>query len=140
MAVIYSYRGKRQLERVIGLHRDVQNDMRRRLFAARARAGEILKDHRQDGNARIETAELDVDMYLILADTVDAPSKENPRGGLNLNTAASIELGRKAGSYTYIDRRTGEEVTIAWPDQPGLYILHRAWGIDPQTTGRQRVT
>lgn len=105
MAQVYKRVGGRKIEKVIALHKDVQDGLDRHALRMGGTAEALLAGHRHEGHARIEVDEGDVDRYVVLSDE---------RGQ---KAAMSIEFGRRPDE----DGNGGME---------GLRILHRAAGLE----------
>lgn len=116
MALVYRKIGGRKMEKVIAVNDGVQYALEVRAFQIGVRAEQNLLNHRQDGHARIDIEEGDVDLYVVLNDE---------RG---MDAAMSIEFGR-AG---YIDPETG----LVKGQMDPLYILTDAARL-PRTKGNR---
>lgn len=138
MAQVYKSVAGKSIQKFMAVHPTVQDALDRVLFEAATKAENLLLDTRLNDDplmvhgASIEVEQGNVDRYLILVDRANAPADLNPIIR-NLNSAASIELGRKGGEkeITVRDPETGELVqkTIKWGDMPALNILSRALGV-----------
>lgn len=138
MAYVYKRVAGKPIQEFIAHDKGVQARLEYECFEAAVRAEALLKEHRQEGNARIDIEQGDIDCYVILEDVSDRPNIHGPLG--NLNTALSIEYGRTAGETVVRDRKTGELVTVKWGAMEGLYILHDAFGVARQKRGKVDVS
>lgn len=125
MSDVYIYQrvAGRKFEEFIALLDVVQFEVDTTADEIAHRAKDLLKDHRVDHIAHIETAKGDIDAYAVLVDS-NITNVEKKKS----NSALSIEFGR-AG---FIDPETGEE----WGEMEGLYILTRAANL-PKKGGRR---
>ncbi|MFI6205911.1 DUF5403 family protein [Streptomyces sp. NPDC051041] len=123
MAEIYERSGKRQLERLVATLPGVQAELDEKRFEVAARAEALLLQHRQEGHARIDVADGDVDKYVILDDE---------RGD---KAALSIEYGR-AESIVVKRRKDGTKYLDVIPASEGLFILARAANLPKKRKGK----
>jgi hypothetical protein len=138
MAEVYKSVGGKSIQKFMAVHKTVQDALDRTLFEAATKAEVMLQETRLNDDplmvhgASISVEQGNVDRYLVLEDRANAPADLNPIVR-NLNSAASIELGRHGGSKTITvrDPETGEFIQkkITWGDMQGLNILGRALGV-----------
>ncbi|ONI83497.1 hypothetical protein ALI22I_33940 [Saccharothrix sp. ALI-22-I] len=110
MAEVYRRVGRHKIEKLIALHRTVQDDLDRIALDRAENAEARLAEHRHDGDAQISIDVGDIDRYVVLDDE---------RG---LMAALSIEFGRAPVPPTEDnpDGRAGME---------GLGVLRDAMGM-----------
>lgn len=121
-AYLYERVAGRKFEEFIALLDNVQWEVDSRALEIAERGEMILRDHRVDGIAHMETEKGDIDAYAVLVD-----SEVTNDEGAESNSALSIEFGR-AG---WIDEN-GE----TWGEMEGLQVLATAANL-PKTEGKR---
>lgn len=140
MAKVYKAVGGKKIQKFMAINPGVQSGLDTALFKAATKAELILQrtrfnDPLMTHGASIEIEQGNVDRYLILVDKANAPADLNPLVK-NLNSALSIEYGRAGGSKTITVRDPDNptkfiQKKVKWGTTPGLFVLHRAFGVNP---------
>lgn len=122
MAYMYERVAGRKFEEFIAYLDNVQWEVDSRALEVAERAENLLRDHRVDGIAHIETEKGDVDSYVVLVDS----NVTNIEDG-DSNSALSIEFGR--AGWIDQDGKT-------WGEMAGLHILASAANL-PKSGGKR---
>lgn len=116
--VLRSVNGKR-LTKIMAYTPEAQRAVDEKAIMFGVKAERELMGHRETGNSSISIEKGKTDAYVIMSDR--STSKVNTKGRANLNTALSIEYGRK--------KKTLEDDGVEQSYMEGLFILHKAFNL-----------